>query len=224
MKFPLWASIFTVIGVAILCGLGTWQIHRLAWKTELLADLERAVHAEPVDLPSTPPDSFVRVLVQGRYVHDKAIKLGPRTHEGAPGYHVLTPLQRPDGSYVMVNRGWISLDSDEVFKPVGAMSVTGLLRPVPRYNMFVPLNNPEANQWYRVVPQDMAAAKNIEPVYDGVLYAEPSAKQAGSYPVATVLGVHLPNNHRQYAVFWFAMAGVLVGVFFLRFFRASGKA
>ena len=35
--FPL---LLGVVGVAILCSLGTWQLHRLTWKEAMLADIE----------------------------------------------------------------------------------------------------------------------------------------------------------------------------------------
>ena len=42
MKLPVWGTILTVIGVVVLCTLGTWQLDRLAWKKDLIAKLDAA--------------------------------------------------------------------------------------------------------------------------------------------------------------------------------------
>lgn len=41
-------TLFTVISLAVLIALGTWQYHRLQWKTALLAQVEQAVTAPPL--------------------------------------------------------------------------------------------------------------------------------------------------------------------------------
>ena len=43
-------------GVAILCGLGVWQLDRKAWKENLIATLNSRLAAAPGDLP--PRDSW----------------------------------------------------------------------------------------------------------------------------------------------------------------------
>ncbi len=35
----LWPTLFTAVSVAILISLGVWQLHRLAWKEGLLANI-----------------------------------------------------------------------------------------------------------------------------------------------------------------------------------------
>jgi surfeit locus 1 family protein len=38
-RFPIGLTIATAIAFAISCGLGAWQLKRLAWKTDLLASV-----------------------------------------------------------------------------------------------------------------------------------------------------------------------------------------
>ena len=42
--------ISAALGIAFLCGLGVWQVKRLAWKTALIAQLEARVSAKPIAL------------------------------------------------------------------------------------------------------------------------------------------------------------------------------
>ena len=56
-----WPGLMTVVMLAVLLGLGTWQVHRLHWKEAILAQIARAEAAPPVPLPSR-----TRALHQGR--------------------------------------------------------------------------------------------------------------------------------------------------------------
>ena len=104
-------AIFTLVGVALLCGLGVWQLERLAWKQALLADYAERVGAAPVPFPPesawaslTPDkDEYLHVRLAGRFLNDKEAHLqanlvakGPGA--GALGYDILTPLRLADGS------------------------------------------------------------------------------------------------------------------------------
>jgi len=50
------ATMFALAGVAILCGLGMWQLERKVWKENLIATLNSRLAAAPGDLP--PRDSW----------------------------------------------------------------------------------------------------------------------------------------------------------------------
>ena len=51
-------AVVTLCGLAVLLGLGTWQLERKAWKEALIATLTSALSAAPVALP--PPDAMGR--------------------------------------------------------------------------------------------------------------------------------------------------------------------
>lgn len=50
---------------------------------------------------------YRRVLVKGVFRYDQEILVGPRTYEGESGFAVITPLERENGSTLLINRGWI---------------------------------------------------------------------------------------------------------------------
>lgn len=222
--FPLLATFMTLMAVIILCGLGTWQVKRLAWKEGLLAQLDALYAEEPQDsntaalreLHPVAGTLFVaRVRLHGTLDPAASWLVGPRTMDGQSGYHLITPLTLAGGGTVLVNRGWVK--DRPAQDNAGQVTVTGLLRPPEKPNRFVPANAPADDQWFSLDPARMAQARNLGPPLPFILYAEDSqpvdsvAHPAGSRP-------NLPNNHKAYAFFWFSMAGVLLVIYILRFF------
>ena len=216
---------FTLFGIAVLCGLGTWQLQRLEWKEKLLGALDTeytkdAAHTELV-IPGEP-DNFLfrRGTLRGVYDFEKQVLVGPRVYGNIPGWHVITPLKLGDGSWILVNRGWVPQHwpaADETGKPRGRVGVAGLLR-LPDNNPFAPPNVPGKDQWYSINTLDIGAARKIWPVHDYVLYEE-NGDDTTNYPLAAATRPHLENNHLQYAIFWFTMAGILAIIYLLRFLR-----
>ncbi len=99
--------------VALVClSLAVWQLERLQWKTNLIAERRAAVQSAPVPLPKTLDEArsleFHPVVAEGVFLNDKEIFLGAASPRGGePGFQVLTPLRLADGRIVFVNRGFI---------------------------------------------------------------------------------------------------------------------
>lgn len=235
MKLPLWATVFTLCAVLILCTLGVWQLQRLQWKTGLLAALETAEQrsAAPTlsfqditELAASADDlALVRyVFIEGRWLHEKEIQLGPRTWQGKPGFHVLTPLQMEDGGTVLVNRGWVPLDKKRpADRPESLVSAEngfamGLLRRPEPPSVFTPANRPESGEWYAIDLAQIAKARNLENLAPLVLYARLHGGSA-PLPVTDALVWRPNNNHLGYALFWFSLACLLLIIYGLRFLR-----
>ena len=72
-------GICAAVALAILLGLGFWQLDRLAWKESLIARVEARTKAPAVPLAperewskfSADNDEYRRVTVSGRFHHDK---------------------------------------------------------------------------------------------------------------------------------------------------------
>ena len=109
-----WPTLLTVSMLAVLVGLGTWQLQRLEWKTQLIAERDAGLAAAALSLPADDGQlaalEFRKVTARGRFLHDRELYVGSRTNHGKAGYHVLTPLQVEDGTVLLVNRGWVPLD------------------------------------------------------------------------------------------------------------------
>jgi surfeit locus 1 family protein len=161
----------------IAFGLGTWQVQRLGWKTQLIAKLEDRLLRDPLPLPPQIDPAAIhdfdyrRVYATGRFRHDKEMLVGPRLRDGQDGYMVITPLEREGGaSTILVNRGWISKKhrsqaSRPQGLPQGQVTVEGLLREPWKKNMFTPDNRPERGEFFFPDVAEMAALTGSQPVW-----------------------------------------------------------
>ena len=222
-NFPVAATLCAMIGCAILCGLGTWQLARLKQKEILLATLEqeftRDASTSPVDARMlTEHFEYRRGTVSGRYDFQNQVFLTPRSHDSQRGKHIITPLALKDGATLLVNRGWVPLDwTQESDVTPARATLTGLLRPPPRSNAFTPANDPANNQWYTAAPAEIAVAMKLDTVAPYIFYPD-NTTPPGTYPLSVDGRPNINNNHLQYALFWFTMAGVLLMIYGLRFF------
>ncbi len=229
--FHMLPLILTLIGIIILCALGTWQLQRLAWKTNILDSIDAQYDSraqedlliEPSVLESN--FDFKRALLVGKWVYENQIQLGPRTHDGQIGYFIITPFDLIDGGILIVNRGWVPLDwpiEQDSAQMNNAAFITGLIKRPPRPNMFTAKNSPEKNQWVHLDVKDIQNAFTLEsPVYDYVMLLESELPDENTNPwpkpIAKASKPRLNNNHLQYALFWFTMAGILAVIYVLRF-------
>ncbi len=225
IKPLLWPTLMTAPAVLGALALGTWQVQRLHWKNELIAERQSRRDAPPLEkLPERfdpARHEFRKVRATGRFLHDKEMYLAARSLRGNPGYHVVTPLALFSG-HMLVNRGWIPLDrkSPGSRKPgnvEGEVAVEGYLRAETGPGWFTPENEPARNFWFYVDIAAMARAHGlgkVEPFYIEAGQAE----NAGGFPVGGVTRFELPNDHLQYAITWFAMA-LIGGVIYLLYHR-----
>ena len=157
--------------------LGTWQVFRLHWKTELITKFEDRILKPPLPLPPRVDPSAIndfdyrRVYATGLLRHDQEMLIGPRIHDGRNGFFVVTPLERDgDASKILVNRGWIPKNLARQWDRKGALpkeavTVEGLLRKPWKKNMFTPDNRPELGEFFFPDVHQMARFSGSDPVW-----------------------------------------------------------
>jgi surfeit locus 1 family protein len=220
-----WPTVFSVPVLLLLLGLGSWQIERLFWKRELIAQRQAALAAAPVTAPRSLEEArgleFRHVTDEGVFLHNKEIFLGATSEAGRNGYQVLTPLQEPSGRIVFVNRGFIPAELKDPAKRsagqiAGTVVVKGLLRlpPVKKPAWFLPDNRADLNYWFWVDLPAMALADRLDRVASFYIDAD-ATPNPGGWPKGGVTRLELPNDHLQYAITWFSLAVALIVVYFL---------
>lgn len=174
-------SIQALIAIALIpitaFALGTWQVFRLGWKTDLIARFEDRLVRPPLPLPPHIDTSAIKdfdyrkVYATGHFRHDQEMLIGPRIHDGTNGYLVVTPLEREgNGTTILVNRGWIpkklrkQCDRKDGL-PTEQVRVEGLLREPWSKNYFTPDNRPDLGEFYFPDVQQMAKLAGSQPVW-----------------------------------------------------------
>lgn len=224
------AAAFTLVGLAILLALGTWQMQRLSWKNDLIARAESRSQGEPAPLPEPEawdglvPEEYEYRAVQftGRYLHEAemhayTVLSEPRGAHGGQGWWVMTPLELDGGGWVIVNRGFVPEDrKNAALRPqgqsVGEVSVQGLMRVPQRRGFFVPDDDIGNNVWFTRDPARMAQAAGLEgPV--APFFVDASGTPSGGLPQGGETRLSFRNDHLGYALTWYGLAATLIGVF-----------
>lgn len=210
----LWPGLTTLAMVALTLGLGAWQVQRLAWKTALLAEIDRGEAAPAIPLPADPRP-FTKVRVSGILRQDLPALYGieVRATLSGPvlGAFLLNPLERPGADPVIVDRGWVPADAPRDTAPVPA-TVEGYIRAPEHPARFAAADDPAARRFYTLDPATIGAALELHQVAPFTLVAL-GAVPPGTVPEPAQALPRPPNNHLVYAVTWFGMAGVLLAMF-----------
>ena len=215
----LWATVASVIVVAILVGLGTWQLDRREWKQEILETRALRVAAPALAYPELGEivtAEYRTIQITGRYRRNASVKLLSRTRDGRAGFHVITPLQTDAANaVVLVDRGWVPIDREGDIAPVpeGRVVVEGFVRRFETPGRFTPDNDPALGAWFYLDRDQLAAALKLAGIAPFYLQRGPDAAAPGLYPAGGVPNTALRNPHLQYAVTWYALALVLLVIY-----------
>jgi surfeit locus 1 family protein len=218
----LGAAITVVVCLAILIGLGVWQLQRLKWKEGILARVSalQAAPARPLaDVLGAGGDlDFVRVSLDCPDLERRPLLRLFAVRDGAPGYRLIAACPASGGGHssILVDRGFVTFDqAPAAMQPGRAVlpgPIVGILRKGDPPTFVTPKNRVAQNLWYsRDVPA-MAAelhAPAPAPVY---LMIERPAPVSG-LPVPAPVPPNIPNRHLEYALTWFGLAGALIGVY-----------
>jgi len=210
--------------LAVLIGLGVWQLKRLEWKQGLIAQIEAQgppiTFEDAVALAREGRDpSYYRVRVDGRFHHAKERYLYALS-EGRVGWHVITPLETEDRDVVLVDRGFVPDElKDPSARALGqvenVVTVTGIVRTPETQTLFTPDNEPKVNRWFwrdlAGMTRSMFPAGTID-VAPFFLEADKS-EVPGGWPEGGQTRLEIPNNHLQYAITWFLLAAGLLIVY-----------
>lgn len=135
-------SIFVLALSITFVRLGFWQLERRAERAEQNQVYAARLASAPEDLStilaSVGTDitslEFRPARAAGVFRPDLEVLVRNRTNGiGTAGFHVLTPFELVDGSLLIVNRGWVPLDSDSVPvtdypPPAGRLELSGVMR------------------------------------------------------------------------------------------------
>jgi surfeit locus 1 family protein len=228
--------------LALLIGLGVWQLERKAWKEALVATLEQRLAHPPGPLPDPGSGGgldqrdweFRRVRFTATVRHaDEALVYTSgsplRPDVSGPGYWVFAPAALAGGGgLIVVNRGFVPQGRhDAPARAQGQASepveITGVLRWPEPSSIFLQADDPGRNTFFARDHRAIAAAKQWGAVLPFYVEQE-TPVPSGGLPKPGPLKVNLRNQHLQYALTWFGLAAALavVSLTWLRRRRRDG--
>ncbi|WP_420558856.1 SURF1 family protein [Roseovarius sp.] len=223
MRKTVLPLIFGLAGAAVLIWLGVWQVQRLDWKEGILAQIETRIAAAPVGLPERfdpEADRYLPVTVTGQFGDGALRVLVSRKQVGA-GYLVISPFETEGGRRILVDRGFIRQGDALSDAPGGTLSVTGNLHWPDDRNSSTPENDVDGNTWFARDLGQMAEVLSTEPV---LLVTRTLSHPEAAVTPLPVDTAHIPNDHLQYAITWFSLAAIWLGMTAFYIFRGRGAA
>ena len=203
--------------------LGTWQVHRRAWKLDLIARVDQRVHAPAVPAPpaaqwadvTAANSEYRHVTASGTFLNGSETLVQATTDLGA-GFWVLTPLRQADGTLVLINRGFVPPERRDraahgASEPTTAATVTGLLRMPESGGAFLRKNDPAADRWYSRDVQAIAKARGLGRVAPYFIDAEATSGSDAAAPVGGLTVIAFHNSHLVYVITWYTLALMVVG-------------
>lgn len=227
-------GLFTLAMVVVLTGLGLWQLQRRAEKHALIAALSERLAAAPVSLPPraqwnalTPGlDEFRRVSFGATYAAAPDAMVyssgsAVRDDISGPGTWAFMPARLSSAETVVINAGFVqntmqdrALEDRVVARLVTGepVTLTGYIRFPETAGWLTPSENPAKRLWF--ARDHLAMAKSlvwgeVAPFYVDLEQPVPP----NGIPKPGPLDVHLKDDHLQYAITWFALAGAVAIAF-----------
>ena len=202
MKNKVLFTIFVFFFISIFISLGTWQLIRLNWKTELLNKIDNSLKKEPVDLTSSLPEDYLKIKTSGIIDFEKQIYLYSLNEKGKPGFNVVNPI-KIDNKNFLLNRGWIPFDKKNS-KEVDSFDFEIILGTLKRQNepsKFKPTNDILENYWFTLDRKDVFEFTNRD-FSPFIIYLSNNLE----LPKPKNITVNIPNSHKKYAITWFSLA------------------
>lgn len=229
-------AITACIAVTLTVSMGLWQLRRAAQKEAIAASIQSAAQRPPLtgtlvrDAKDVEPLMHQQVKLRGEWLASQTVYLENRQMRGKVGFYVVTPFQlHAMPTVLMVQRGWAPrnfVERDrlpEVHTQQGLVEIVGRisLPPSKLYQPGTAASGPiRQNLDFDSFRQETGLAMRTDlsivqtgAASDGLLREWPQIN----------LGV---EKHYGYAVQWFALSALIVGLFFwfqLRPLMASPK-
>ena len=220
-----------VVTAGVTARLGVWQLDRAAQKEVLQAAVDSRRDLPALGPQEMPADEQAlqsllhrRIRLQGSWLTDHTVYLENRQMQGRPGFFVLTPLGLPDGTAVLVQRGWLPRDLRDRTRvqapplPSAPVQLLARIAPPPaRLYDFDAASSGPIRQNLDVGAYALETRLKLRPL--SVLELDDALPAAGQAPSPDRLlrdwplpaaGVH---KHHGYAFQWFALSLTTIALY-----------
>ena len=220
----LGAAITVLVCVAILVGLGVWQLQRLKWKEGLLAHIAalQSAPARPLaDALKAGGDlDFTRVSFECPNLLSSPRARVYGVQDGEIAYRQMVACLVPGGAgSVLVDIGYEACVDKAPTAPFSGPLI-GILRKPDARTFVTPPDQPANKLWYWRDLKSMAQTLGAGPPIPVFLALEQGPQPPTGCKLArSAIPANIPNRHLEYALTWFGLAAALVGVYLAMLLR-----
>ncbi|KEQ16633.1 hypothetical protein GZ78_22680 [Endozoicomonas numazuensis] len=220
MRYRVKLSLLVVLLLPLLIKLGFWQLSRYQEKLELeqtLSERQTMSALGLTDVSRYADSMYLPVSIRGRFFSTRAFFLDNQVHEGRAGYDLIMPFKTDDNRWLLINRGWMPAEGREklpdILTPEGEIELTGKL-----YRLLGTPFMLGEDVWKKDWPKRIQAI-NFERMGKAVEQSLPfyilrlAEHQPGAYQVRPLAMKTTSQKHLGYAIQWFLMALVLLGLY-----------
>lgn len=235
-SWSLRSVILTFIILAMttfLCALGTWQLKRGYQKQHLIAAQNNALQSGFITvstLTSSAIDNirYRKTQLKGSFLNEKTFLLDNQTYNGKIGYHVLTPFEISKHNFVLVNRGWVPLGASrqklpEILRLEGVFTIEGRIEK-GYVNPLISraIETPDIQWPLRIQKLDFELFNKLLNGSVHPIIVMLDAPSEGIFSAIPLSGKWLtPERHFGYAFQWYSLAGLLLLLTLITFWRSK---
>jgi surfeit locus 1 family protein len=156
---PIWATLLTLVLLALFVKLSIWQWHRYHYKKAMQESYATEMAAPPAPLLSSnnePQASFKHVIATGKY-DPRQFLLDNRIHNGQVGFDIITPFKLANNQVILVDRGFVAANASrqvlqDINPPSQEIKITGFLTKPEKGFTLGSMIEPGQSQWpYKIM-------------------------------------------------------------------------
>ena len=212
-----------LIALVSLVYFGSWQLHRLKWKTELLNSIKDGQTEDYIEHPFDIKNndfSYKKSSISVKIDQSKELHFFNINSYGQSGYNIIVPLLTK-GRTVYIDLGWTNfkdINSKEfMFRSLnGELDFKGILIYSKKRRLFSPKPDTIKNSWYlmNIKEMDQFTKLNSEKYIFRVVEQEYYLDLLNEFTA-----INIPNNHLQYAITWFALAISIAAMYIIYIYK-----
>ncbi len=217
-RFPWLLTLFTAPVLALLIGLGVWQVQRMAWKEALIARAEAAATAPPAAMATVlaaPEAEFRKALVVCPGLATAPFVELQSIHDGQAGSRLISACRAPGiETPFLIDRGFVADTISARPRVVAStlpLSILVELRRTPPAGAMAP--PPSQGRFYARDNAAMAEALGVAAPSEFTLFALASTNPEFGALTASAPPAAFANNHLGYVMTWFGLAIALIGFY-----------
>ncbi|MBF6025248.1 SURF1 family protein [Lysobacter niastensis] len=225
-----------VLAIVLFANLGLWQSRRAVEKQAMLDAAAKVMTARTPQALSLAADpsrerGYDWASGSGEFTDSAPLLLDNQQRNGRAGIRVYRIFRPEQGAALLVDLGWLPLAGDrrlpEIPRPAGRVAVQGLLVPPPSAGLAMgPAMGRQGDAWL-MTRVDLAAIQReaalAAPLAPRVLRLDPKLPLGYERDLELLPNTLPPDQHRGYALQWFALALAVLATALILTFRKSRR-